>query len=124
MAISQVVSDDAMMAIVEKRAAKDTSDALWEMRVDEDRMKKVCEQMLKQQLNKLHMEDSNTLNEYSINCTALLGEIRSLGMKLNDSDIVEKLFSLTPNWFRQIIGIIEQLAILKICTPRKQLVVS
>ncbi|RVW63781.1 Retrovirus-related Pol polyprotein from transposon TNT 1-94 [Vitis vinifera] len=107
-AISQAVPDDVMMAIAEKKTAKEAWDALREMRVGEDRVKKARVQVLKRQLNKLHMEDSETINEFSMKLTTLAGEIRSLGTKLDDSEVVEKLFSAVPDRFLQIIGTIEQ----------------
>ena len=107
-AISQAVPDDVMMAIAEKKTAQEAWDALREMRVGEDRVKKARVQVLKRQLNKLHMEDSETINEFSMKLTTLAGEIRSLGTKLDDSEVVEKLFSAVPDRFLQIIGTIKQ----------------
>ncbi|KAE8733627.1 hypothetical protein F3Y22_tig00001120pilonHSYRG00301 [Hibiscus syriacus] len=107
-AISQAVPDDVMMAITEKQTEKEAWDALREMRVGEDRVKKARVQVLKRQLNKLHMEDSETINEFSMKLTTLVGEIRSLGTKLDDSEVIEKLFSAVPDKFLQIIGTIEQ----------------
>jgi gag-polypeptide of LTR copia-type len=88
-AISQVIPDDVMMAIAEKETTKDVWDALREMRVGKDRVKKARVQVLKRQLNKLHMGDSETINEYSMKLTTLVGETRSL----DDSEVIEKLFS-------------------------------
>nr|TKR75200.1 hypothetical protein D5086_0000287190 [Populus alba] len=107
-AISQAVPDDVMMAIAEKKTAKEAWDALREMRIGEDRVKKARVQVLKRQLYKVHMQDSETINEYSMKLTALVGEIRSLGAKLEESEVVEKLFSSVPDRFLQIIGTIEQ----------------
>ncbi|KAB5521596.1 hypothetical protein DKX38_025915 [Salix brachista] len=107
-AISQAVPDDVMMAIAEKQTAKEAWDALREMRIGEDRVKKARVQVLKRQLYKVHMQDSETVNEYSMKLTALVGEIRSLGAKLEESEVVEKLFSSVPDRFLQIIGTIEQ----------------
>ena len=78
------------------------------MRVGENRVKKACVQVLKRQLNKLHMEDSETINEFSMKLTTLAGKILSLGTKLDDSEVVEKLFSAVPDRFLLIIGTIKQ----------------
>ena len=74
-AISQAMPNDVMMAIAEKKTAKEAWDTLREMRVGEDRVKKARVQVLKRQLNKLHMEDSETINEFSMKLTTLAGEI-------------------------------------------------
>jgi hypothetical protein len=78
------------------------------MRVGEDRVKKAHVQVLKRQLNKLHMGDLETINEYSMKLNTLVGEIRSLGTKLDDSEVVEKLFSSVTDRFLHIIGTTEQ----------------
>ena len=94
------------------------------MRVGEDRVKKARVQVLKRQLNKLQMEDSKTVNEYSMKLTTLVAEVRSLGAKLDDSKVVEKLFSSVPDRFLQIIGTIEQFSILRRCRYPRQSAVS
>lgn len=80
------------MAIAEKHKAKDAWDTFREMQVSEDRVKKACIQVLKRQLNKMYMEDSHTINEYSMKLTTLVGEIRSLGMKLDENNDLDKMF--------------------------------
>ncbi|KAL6348524.1 hypothetical protein AAG906_013144 [Vitis piasezkii] len=60
-AISQAVPNDVMMAIAEKKTAKEAWDALREMRVGEDRVKKARRQK-KRQPNKLH-GGFETINE-------------------------------------------------------------
>ena len=54
------------------------------------------------------MEDSETINVFSMKLITLVGEIRSLGAKLDDREVVEKLFSAVLDRFLQIIGTIEQ----------------
>lgn len=54
------------------------------------------------------MENSYTINEYSMKLITLVGEIFSLGMKLDDSVVIEKLVISVLDKFLQIIGTIEQ----------------
>ncbi|CAA0816053.1 Unknown protein [Striga hermonthica] len=95
-AISQAMPDDVMMAIAEKQSAKEAWEALREMRVGEDRVKKARVQVLKRQLNKLQMEDSEKVNEYSMKLTTLVAEIRSLVTKLDDSEYQRQLLVSEP----------------------------
>jgi gag-polypeptide of LTR copia-type len=53
------------------------------------------------------MKDSETVNEFSIKLTTLVAEIHSIGTKLDDSEVVEKLFNSVPDRFLQIIRTIE-----------------
>lgn len=107
-AISQAVPDAVMMAIADKDTAKEAWEAIEKMNVGEDRVKKARLQALKRQFDRLYMEDSETIAEFSPKLTTMVGEMRSLGAKVKDSAVVEKLFSAVPDKFRHIVGTIEQ----------------
>jgi gag-polypeptide of LTR copia-type len=78
------------------------------MAVGEDRVKKAGAQMLKRQFDRLVMSDTANLVGFSQLLISLVGEMRSLGMELKESTIVEKLFSAVPDKFLPIISTIEQ----------------
>ncbi|KAJ0982161.1 hypothetical protein J5N97_010416 [Dioscorea zingiberensis] len=108
-AISQAVPDTVMMAIAEKETAKEAWDALKEMRVGEDRVKKARLQVLKRQrCIVMLMGDSETITEFSQKLTTMVGEMRTLGAVVEDNTIVEKLFAAVPDKFLPIVGTIEQ----------------
>jgi gag-polypeptide of LTR copia-type/Zinc knuckle len=107
-AISQAVSDAVMMAIAEKGSAKEAWEAIKEMSIGEDRVRKARAQVLKRQFDRIIMEDSTNIHEFSQKLTSMVGEIRSLGVELKDSTVVEKLFNAVPDRFLPIIGTIEQ----------------
>lgn len=107
-AISQAVPDTVMMAIAEKEMAKEAWDALKEMRVGEDRVKKARVQVLKRQFDRMYMGDSETIMEFAQKLTTLVGEMRILGAMVEDNDVVEKLFAAVPDKFLPIVGTIEQ----------------
>ncbi|KAF0901933.1 hypothetical protein E2562_011772 [Oryza meyeriana var. granulata] len=54
------------------------------------------------------MGDSETIAEFTPKLTTLVGEMRSLGAKVKDSVVVEKIFGAVPDKFLQIISTIEQ----------------
>ncbi|KAJ4740894.1 Transposon Ty1-H Gag-Pol polyprotein [Rhynchospora pubera] len=107
-AISQAVPDPVMMAIAEKDSAKEAWDAIKEMSVGEERVRKARAQALKRQFDGIVMEDTTTVHEFSQRLTSMAGEIRSLGGELKDSVIIERLFGAVPDKFLPIIGTIEQ----------------
>jgi hypothetical protein len=55
--------------------------------------KRARAQVLKRQLNKLEMLRGETIAEYSVKITNLVSEIKSLGGKVTDTEVIEKLFS-------------------------------
>lgn len=97
-----------MMAIAEKQTAREAWEAIREMRVDEDRVKKARVQILKRSFDRLIMEDSESICEFSQKHTTMVGEIRSLDTEVKESVVVEKLFSAVPDRFLQIVSTIEQ----------------
>jgi hypothetical protein len=107
-AISQAVPDAVMMAI----AGCNTARAAWEtircMRVGEDRVKKARVKTLKRQLDRLEMDDGETVTVFAQKLTMLVSEIRSLGEQLTDETVIEHLFSAVPGRFTDIVNTIEQ----------------
>jgi gag-polypeptide of LTR copia-type len=63
---------------------------------------------LKRQFDRMIMSDTASIAEFSQSLISVAGEIRSLGVDLNERLVVEKLFSAVPDKFLPIIGTIEQ----------------
>jgi gag-polypeptide of LTR copia-type/Zinc knuckle len=78
------------------------------MSVGEDRVRKARAQVLKRQFDRMIMSDTASIVEFSQELMSVVGKIRSLGMDLKDSAVVERLFSAMPDKFLPIIGTIEQ----------------
>ena len=107
-ALSQSVPDSMVMTLANYETARNAWEAIREMRVGEDKVKRARAQVLKRQLNKMEMSKGETIAEYSEKLTNLASEIKSLGGSVTDTDIVEKLFSSVTDEFTNIIGTIEQ----------------
>ena len=108
-AIAQSVPDSVLMTLAEFETAREAWNALKEMRIGEDRVTKARAQVLKRQFHKLQMEETESVNDYAMRLTTLVGEIRALGAKLDETEIVEKFFSSVTDKFTYIIGTLEQL---------------
>jgi len=108
-AIAQSVPDSVLMTLAEFETAREAWNALKEMRIGEDRVTKARAQVLKRQFHKLQMEETESVNDYAMRLTTLVGEIRALGAKLEETEIVEKFFSSVTDKFTYIIGTLEQL---------------
>jgi hypothetical protein len=107
-AISQAVPDAVMMSIADKETAKEAWEAIKEMNVGEDRVRKARVQALKRQFDRMYMAESETIVESYQKLTTIVGAIHSLGAKLKDRVVVERLFSAVPDKFLPIVGTIEQ----------------
>ena len=107
-AIFQAIPVFVLMAIAGYPTAKEAWDALKEMRVGEDKIKRVRAQVLKRQLYKLEMTQNETIAEYSVKLINMVTEIRELRGSVTDTEVVEKLFALVTDTFTDIVGTIEQ----------------
>jgi gag-polypeptide of LTR copia-type len=107
-AIAQTVPDTVMMAIAEKKTAKQAWETIKQMVVGEDRVRKARAQILKRQFDRMIMPDAMSIVEFSQKLIRKVGEIRSLGVEFKDIMVVERLFSVVPDKFLPIVGTIEQ----------------
>ena len=108
-AIAQSIPDSMLMTLAEFEMAREAWNALQEMRIGEDRVTKARAQVLKRQFHKLQMEETESVNDYAMRLTTLVGEIRALGAKLDEVEVVEKFFSSVTDKFTYIIGTLEQI---------------
>ena len=76
--------------------------------LSEDRVRKAHERQLKRQFDRLNMADGETIPEFAKKLIPLVSEIRSLGVKLEDEAVVERLFSAIRGRFMDIVNTIEQ----------------
>jgi hypothetical protein len=75
-AISQSVPDSVMMAIAECDTAREAWEAIRRMRVGEDRVKKARVKQLKRQLDRMEMDDGESVTVFAQKLTTLVAEIR------------------------------------------------
>jgi hypothetical protein len=106
--LSQSLPDAMVMAIAEYKTAQEAWEAIRQMRVGEDRVKKARLKQLKRQLDRLQMDDGETVAAFSQRLTTLVAEIRTLGEKVDDDYMIECLFNGVPDRFSDVINTIEQ----------------
>ncbi|CAN6214865.1 unnamed protein product [Urochloa humidicola] len=107
-AIVQAVPEAVVLAISEEETAEKVWKALEEMHVGEERVKKARVQTLKRELAGMYMGDSEKINDFALKVTTIVNEIRSLGTKVEETTVVEKLLHSVPDKFRPLISTIEQ----------------
>jgi hypothetical protein len=56
----------------------------------------------------MYMGDSEKINDFALKVTTIVNEIRSLGTKVEETTIVEKLLYSVPDKFQPLISTIEQ----------------
>ncbi|XP_073359674.1 uncharacterized protein [Aegilops tauschii subsp. strangulata] len=107
-AISQAVPVAVMMANAGCKTARNAWEIIRCMRVEEDCVKKARVKQLKRQLDRLEMDDSETVIVFAQKLTMLVSEIHSLGEDVSDEAVIADLFSAVPNRFGDIVNTTEQ----------------
>lgn len=107
-ALSQSLPDAMVMAIAEDETAAQAWEAIRQMRVGEDRVKKSRVKQLKRQLDRLQMDEGETISAFGQKLMTLVAEIRNLGEKISDESVIEVLFNVVPERFADVVNTIEQ----------------
>lgn len=107
-AIVQAVPESVMMGVSDHETTKEVWNALKEMHMGEEHVKKARVQTLKRELHRMYMGESEKFNEFALKVTTVVNEIRALGMKVEEASVVEKLLCSVPDKFLPIVGTIEQ----------------
>ncbi|XP_025828683.1 uncharacterized protein LOC112903668 [Panicum hallii] len=107
-AIVQAVPESVMMATSEHKTAKKVWAAIKEMHVGEERVVKARVQMLRRELDGMYMSESGKFSEFALKVSDVVNEIRTLGTKVEESTVVEKLLRSVPEKFQPIVTTIEQ----------------
>jgi hypothetical protein len=107
-AIVQAVSESVMMGVAEQDMAKKVWDALKEMHIGEECVKKARVQTLKRELDGMYVGESEKINEFCLKVTTTVNEIHSLGTKVEEISVIEKLLRSIPDKFLPIVSTIEQ----------------
>ncbi|KAG8074127.1 hypothetical protein GUJ93_ZPchr0006g44316 [Zizania palustris] len=107
-AIIQAVPEAMVLAIAEKETTKEAWNTLKEMHIGEERVRNANVQTLKRELERMYMEDAETIGEYAMKLTTIVNKIRALGTKVEETTVVEKLLHTVPDKFQHIVSTIEQ----------------
>uniref|UniRef100_J3N6B2 DUF4219 domain-containing protein n=1 Tax=Oryza brachyantha TaxID=4533 RepID=J3N6B2_ORYBR len=98
-AIVQAVLEAMVLAIAEKEMASEAWEALKEMHIEEDRVRKANVQTLKREFERMYMGDAETI---------VVNKICALGGKVEETTVVEKFLHTVPDKFQHIVSLIEQ----------------
>lgn len=111
-AIYQGIPDDTLFLLAEK-TAKEAWEALKSMHIGADRVKEARAQTLKSAFEGLRMKETESVDDFAVRLTTLVNQIRGLGVKMEESYVVQKLLRAVPNKYLQIVSTIEQFGDMK-----------
>lgn len=107
-AIYQSVSKQTLLLLTEKKTTKEAWAALKTMYVGADRVLKAKLQTVKTEFDGLQRRDGESVDEFAIRITTVLSKMHTLGAKIEDSYVVEKVLHVVTPRFLPVASNMEQ----------------
>lgn len=106
--IYQSIPEEVLLSIAEKTSAKEAWDAIETMCIGADRVQKAKVQTLKTEFEMMSMRETDQLDDFCMKLYGVVTNIRVLGEKMEESNVVKKLLRAVPSRYLQIASTIEQ----------------
>lgn len=106
-AIYQGIPEDILLAVAEKKTAKETWEPVKTMCLGAERVKTARVQTLKVEFVSLSMKETESLDDFCLKLNGLVTNIRALGEEIQETYVVKKLLRAVPAKFLQIASTIE-----------------
>ena len=112
-ALLRSVPKEMWQSLGGKKTVKEAWEAVKLMRVGADRVKEVHAQKLMREFENLAFKDGETVEEFGMRITNLVGHLKTLGESIDDVRVVKKFLRVAPPRFTQVVVSIEMFVDLK-----------
>jgi cell fate (sporulation/competence/biofilm development) regulator YlbF (YheA/YmcA/DUF963 family) len=92
---------------------KEAWEAVKMMQISADRVKEVNAQRLLQEFENIKFKDGETVEDFGMRLTNLVGNLRVLGEQVEDARVVKKFLRVMPSRFTQVVVSIEMFCDMK-----------
>ncbi|KAM0039898.1 putative RNA-directed DNA polymerase [Helianthus debilis subsp. tardiflorus] len=106
--IFQSIPEEILSQAAKKKTAKEVWDSLKSRYVGAERVQKARLRILKSEFEALNMKDGETVDDYAGKLSGMVSKYNSVGAKLEDEELVRKLFDSVPEKFINLVASIEQ----------------
>ncbi|KAK1381042.1 putative zinc finger, CCHC-type [Heracleum sosnowskyi] len=106
--IYQGIPDDVLLALSEKKTSKAAWEAIKILFQGSDKVRQAKAQTLRSDFEALKMKDTDQIEDFCMRLNGLVTNIRALGEKIEEAQVVRKLLRAVPTKFLQIASAIEQ----------------
>ncbi|XP_023767725.1 uncharacterized protein LOC111916312 [Lactuca sativa] len=107
-AIYHGIPEDLLMTLAEMKTAKEAWEALKVMFVGADRVKVARIQTLKAELEAMSMKETKSVDDFTGKVINTVSTLRTLGEKVQESQVMKKLLRVVSSKFLQIASTLEQ----------------
>ena len=109
-AILRAVPPEMKAGLAVKKTAKEAWDAVKSMRVGDDRVKAASVQRLWKEYENVVFRDGESVGDFTMRISGLVGSLREMGETLEDGRVVKKILRVVPKKMKQVAVAIEMLA--------------
>ncbi|CAA6656629.1 unnamed protein product [Spirodela intermedia] len=108
-ALCSAVPPEMWPVIANKETAKEAWEAIATMRIGDDRVKKASAQNLRRQFDSATFKEGESVEDYALRLNSMASTLNTLGDKVEETQVVEKIIRSVPQRFRQIVVAITML---------------
>ncbi|CAA7409347.1 unnamed protein product [Spirodela intermedia] len=108
-ALCSAVPPEMWPVIANKETAKEAWEAIATMRIGDDRVKKASAQNLRRQFDSATFKEGESVEDYALRLNSMASTLSTLGDKVEETQVVEKIIRSVPQRFRQIVVAITML---------------
>ncbi|CAA7389736.1 unnamed protein product [Spirodela intermedia] len=108
-ALCSAVPPEMWPVIANKETAKEAWEAIATMRIGYDRVKKTSAQNLRRQFDSATFKEGESVDDYALRLNSMASTLTTLGDKVEETQVVEKIIRSVPQRFRQIVVAITML---------------
>ena len=102
-ALYNAVPPEMWPIIADKETAKEAWEAIATMRIADDCVKKTLAQNLQRQFDSTTFKDGESIEDYALRLNSMASTLTTLGDKVGESQVVEKIIRSVPQRFKQIV---------------------
>ncbi|WVZ93228.1 hypothetical protein U9M48_039226 [Paspalum notatum var. saurae] len=108
-AILRSVPSDMLGSLARKRTARSAWEAVKTVRMGVERVREASARQLLKEFGEITFRDGELVDDFALRITGLANNIRTLGGKVDDTDVVKKMIQVAPPHLEQIAYSIETL---------------
>ncbi|XP_078443050.1 uncharacterized protein LOC144712656 [Wolffia australiana] len=102
-ALYSAVPSEMWPVIADKDTAKEAWEAIATMRIGDDRVRKTSAQNLRRQFDSVTFKEGEFVEDYALRLNSMASTLTTLGEKIEETQVVEKIIRSVPQRFRQIV---------------------
>jgi hypothetical protein len=96
------VPEEMQAGLACKESAADAWEAIRAIRMGGDRIKEATADKLRRDFGELQFKSGECVEDFSLRVSAVANQLRSIGDKISDKDVIKKILHSVPDYLKQV----------------------